>query len=332
MILVQNGSQEVDGYVTGHSGDANFLVFTLAVNSSGVVTMTDLRGVHEASADTGTDSNETISLSSGLVSLTATVTDNDGDTASSSVDLGSAIVIHDDGPLINSVQSITMPEINGTDAHGTWTPVFGADGPASTSAIGINIPSGTFGGLTYAVADTGTHNPSGEEVFSVHVTGGANAYTFYEYVHYDAASQTAEMFAYTDQADAQAASGSNEFFTLSMAASGLEDFHLVSNSLQTFQTFLFQNATAGTGDFATLDGSTFAFQNGSDSISGHNMLIDGFTSGTQDPNDSHNTIHVDNGAGGGLGLKNGTSTLVKRFSLSSTPLWGTQGSLATNRL
>ena len=58
---------------------SNDVVFTLSINGTGVVTMTDLRGVHEDAAD-ATRRTTRITLASGLVSVTATVTDNDGDT------------------------------------------------------------------------------------------------------------------------------------------------------------------------------------------------------------------------------------------------------------
>src|SRR5579859_5977471 len=59
--------------------------FTLAIDGAGKVTLTDLRGVHEGSGESP-DSSEGISLGTGLVTLTATVTDNANNTASASED------------------------------------------------------------------------------------------------------------------------------------------------------------------------------------------------------------------------------------------------------
>jgi hypothetical protein len=62
--------------------------------------MTLDRAVHENHVDAQIDSDETISLAPGLVTLTATIIDGDGDHQSASIDLGSHIAIHDDGPTL----------------------------------------------------------------------------------------------------------------------------------------------------------------------------------------------------------------------------------------
>ncbi len=84
VTLVQNGTTEIDA-----KDAANDVVFKLTVDSSsGIVTLTDLRGVHEGTTGESPDQSEFLTLASNLVSVTATVTDNDGDTASASIDLG----------------------------------------------------------------------------------------------------------------------------------------------------------------------------------------------------------------------------------------------------
>ena len=103
VTLVSKGGGEVDGVVTIAGKQTE--VFTLTVDSTGHITLTELRGVHENTPDTApagvvADSSEGISLAAGLVSLTATVTDNNNATASASEDLGPHIIIHDDGPSI----------------------------------------------------------------------------------------------------------------------------------------------------------------------------------------------------------------------------------------
>ncbi|TPJ72402.1 type I secretion C-terminal target domain-containing protein, partial [Mesorhizobium sp. B2-6-2] len=242
----------------------------------------------------------------------------DGDTAKASIDLGPQITIHDDGPAISNIQDAIMPNVNNTDVHGTWQPVFGADGPSSTSAIGIAMGTAPAG-VTYTVTDTSTHTQSGDEIYSVTVNGGATPYMFYEYVHYDASAQTAEMFAYANQTDAQNASGQNEFFTLSMNASGTYDFHLVSNSLQSTETFDFTKLKSGTGDWLKFVGSAPTFGNGNDPSSGYDLLIDGFTTSKTDPNAAQNTVHVNaNGIGLGNGNLDTGSTLMFKFAAAQT--------------
>src|SRR5580698_4786404 len=93
--LVANGAGEVDGVVT--IGGVQTTVFTLTVDTTGHITMTELRAVHEL---TPGDFNEGINLGSGMVALTVTVTDNNNLSASASFDLGPHITILDDGPSI----------------------------------------------------------------------------------------------------------------------------------------------------------------------------------------------------------------------------------------
>ncbi|MCC8968871.1 hypothetical protein H8A95_43090, partial [Bradyrhizobium sp. Pear76] len=100
VVLDQTGNT-ISGYVTGHENQAAWLVFTLAVNTAtGDVTLTQDRAVHENTASSP-DTGEGISLTGGLVTLTATVTDKDGDTASQKLDLSSHVTFHDDGPSIS---------------------------------------------------------------------------------------------------------------------------------------------------------------------------------------------------------------------------------------
>ena len=89
-----------------------------------------------------------------------------------------------------------------------------------------------------------------------------------------------------------------------MNANGTDDFHLVSNSLQSFQSVNFTTLAPGNGDYAALTSGAFSFQSGSsDSLVGHNVVIDGYTTGDTNPAD--NKVFINNGGGGGLGVNNG---------------------------
>ncbi len=143
--------------VTLHSVDAthiqaldgnNDMVFTLTVDSGGVVTLTDLRGVHEDALSN--TSNDSITLPTGLVSLSATVTDGDGDQASASVDLGHAITIKDDGPhIISAIASGTVAQDETPGVQDAGDP-----NPANDVA-GIHLPTGILNLFTH-VANPGT--------------------------------------------------------------------------------------------------------------------------------------------------------------------------------
>ncbi|WP_264296796.1 DUF5801 repeats-in-toxin domain-containing protein [Mesorhizobium sp. B1-1-8] len=169
VVLTQSGGT-VSGYVTGHSGDAAYLVFTLAVNTtSGQTTLTEFRAVHQNTVDNPTDTSEGISLTSGLVTLTATVTDGDGDHASQSIDLGSKATFHDDGPSLGSFTSGSIPNEVGSVA-GFFSLVPGADGIDHFNITGPTIAGITYNSTTAADGTTVLHAMSGAtEVFDLTV-------------------------------------------------------------------------------------------------------------------------------------------------------------------
>jgi len=140
-LLVVNGNT-VEGHVGATDGP---LAFTLSVDAAtGVVTLIDLRAVHEPIPG---DFNEGISLNSipNLLTLTATITDKDGDSASARLDLGKLVTFDDDGPIL----SVTAPAaINGLD-FGT----FALNG--NIWGTGSGVATGTNGGWTIADANQG---------------------------------------------------------------------------------------------------------------------------------------------------------------------------------
>ena len=74
---------------------ANLLVFRVAVDASGTVTLDQLRAVvHPNPANP----DDPVSLAAdGLVTLTATATDGDGDSASAIADIGPNLMFEDTG-------------------------------------------------------------------------------------------------------------------------------------------------------------------------------------------------------------------------------------------
>ena len=148
VTLFQNGAQEIDAKDgQGHT------VFTLVVDSSGHVTLTDLRGVHEDGASNTPD--DSISLPTGLVTLTAT---NNGTTGT--VDVGALITIKDDGPSaslsLNGGVTLAVDETAGQQGPDTAAPAgtlgqhtisgatlftstvgYGSDGPLDANHDGV---------------------------------------------------------------------------------------------------------------------------------------------------------------------------------------------------
>src|SRR5207302_146444 len=183
------------GVVEGHVGSAGgALAFTISVDSSGVVTFTEFRAVKESSG-TNPDGSEAISLASGSVTLTATITDHDGDFATASLDLGARLSFLDDGPTMSvagSGPAISVdesflpigstPDATLTHATASFASAFssnaGADGAASTT-YALSVPNASSG-LTDSqtnLADVLVLNASGVVEGHVGSAGGALAFT-----------------------------------------------------------------------------------------------------------------------------------------------------------
>ena len=86
--------------VEGRTAIGGAMVFTVTVDASGNVTLDQLRAVVHPT----TDPNEPETLSAdNLVTLTATITDKDGDSASATQNIGQNLTFLDDGPVANPV-------------------------------------------------------------------------------------------------------------------------------------------------------------------------------------------------------------------------------------
>src|SRR3569623_704736 len=159
VVLTQNGNT-ISGYVDGHVGDTTFLVFTLSVDSTnGNATLTQDRAVHEL--DTSSN-NEGISLDTGLVTLTATATDGDGDITSGTLDLGSKVTFNDDGPTLTGAQNVVYHAEEGDivtlRSLGTSPDDGNADGsytgsPTGDTLVGPAVVSGSVLGAVIFGAD-----------------------------------------------------------------------------------------------------------------------------------------------------------------------------------
>ena len=135
VLLVLNGNT-----IEGHVGASSTLAFTLALDSStGVVTLTDLRAVHE---DIPGNFNESKTLAAGLVTLTATITDGDGDFAAASVDLGKQISFLDDGPSISLRvlgEEQRLPSLNVDESFLSAATNGGVDGSTPNPGLGHTV-------------------------------------------------------------------------------------------------------------------------------------------------------------------------------------------------
>ena len=120
------------GNVVGRAGSAaGPIVFTVSVSAAGIVSLDQARAIVHADA---TDPDDSTTLAAAdLITLTATITDNDGDEASATHDIGQSLNFEDDGPTITAdgvVPELTVDETDlTTDASAdfstafTWMPV-----------------------------------------------------------------------------------------------------------------------------------------------------------------------------------------------------------------
>ncbi|MBR1276392.1 VCBS domain-containing protein [Bradyrhizobium sp. AUGA SZCCT0283] len=165
-VLVLNGNT-IEGHVGTTGGP---LAFTITLDpTTGLMTFTEYRAVRQPFG-TNPDGGEGVSLTAGIVNLTATITDKDGDFQTASLDLGSRLTITDDGPTIGGFDHATIVAKDNQVVSGTYNVSFGADGD---SAMRVAIHDGAVNGYNLATTDLGGG------ITSVHVTGNGDDYTFY---------------------------------------------------------------------------------------------------------------------------------------------------------
>ncbi|RWH69293.1 MAG: hypothetical protein EOR66_19930 [Mesorhizobium sp.] len=117
---------KVGSQIVGTINNGTTTVFTVSVDGTGQVTLTQSRAVVQATGS-NPDTGEGIGLTgSNLVVLTATATDGDGDSASTPLDLTPQLQFTDVGPTI-AVNDIGSGTYTG-GGNGTWSEAPGADG------------------------------------------------------------------------------------------------------------------------------------------------------------------------------------------------------------
>ncbi|MGE8499259.1 MAG: retention module-containing protein [Pseudomonas sp.] len=115
-----------DSTIEGRTASGE-LVFTVSVDAAGKVTLDQARAVMHPTQDP----DEPIGLDAKLIGLKATITDNDGDSASSTLDLGKLISFKDDGPTAEDDTATTLVEgdtVNTVSGNVLTNDSAGADG------------------------------------------------------------------------------------------------------------------------------------------------------------------------------------------------------------
>ncbi|WP_223487354.1 DUF5801 repeats-in-toxin domain-containing protein, partial [Pseudomonas sp. A-RE-19] len=136
--------------VEGHTATTNLLVFTVSVAANGNVTLDQIRAVVHPDATNPDDS--TSLTADNLVTLTATKTDGDGDSAQATLNIGQNLVFKDDGPSISTTgtePTLTVDETvlatNATQSFAAnFSSSFGADG-AGTLTYALGVVAGASG-------------------------------------------------------------------------------------------------------------------------------------------------------------------------------------------
>ncbi|QHF42171.1 hypothetical protein PspS34_15480 [Pseudomonas sp. S34] len=136
--------------VEGRTATTSLLVFTVSVAANGDVTLDQLRAVVHPDATNPDDS--TSLTSDNLVTLTATITDKEGDSAQATLNIGQNLVFKDDGPSITTTgtePTLTVDETvlatNDTQSFAAnFTSAFGADG-AGTLSYALGVVAGASG-------------------------------------------------------------------------------------------------------------------------------------------------------------------------------------------
>ncbi|AZO08050.1 MULTISPECIES: DUF5801 repeats-in-toxin domain-containing protein [unclassified Mesorhizobium] len=122
IFLFKEGNLVV-GRIGGAAGAAAFAV---AINSTtGVVSVAQYASILHPTP--GGSYDESVNITDGALLAVVTVTDGDGDTATSSTGIGDAVVFQDDGPTIAVADAAAGGDYD-SGAHGTWTHDPGADG------------------------------------------------------------------------------------------------------------------------------------------------------------------------------------------------------------
>ena len=139
IVLVLNGS-----VVEGHVGTAvGALAFSVSIDAAGSVTLDQVRAVIQPTG-TNPDTSEGVSLSAdNLITLTATITDKDGDQASATANIGQNLTFLDDGP-----RAFTPDSTAGLDGDGAGNPV--------TGSLNLHMGADGLGGLKFDIGTLGS--------------------------------------------------------------------------------------------------------------------------------------------------------------------------------
>ncbi|WP_066552230.1 DUF5801 repeats-in-toxin domain-containing protein [Croceicoccus bisphenolivorans] len=139
ITLEQTSASVITGTYNGGADTA----FTVEINADGTLTVTQYAALEHADP---TDDNDTLDLA-GLINATVTITDNDGDTDSGSVQVGGAVTFYDDGPRAFTADSVASYNGDQAPVSGDLNLHMGADafGYAVFNIVDNSFATDSFG-------------------------------------------------------------------------------------------------------------------------------------------------------------------------------------------
>lgn len=255
IVLSLNGGV-VEGRTTG-----GLLAFTVSVSAGGIVTLDESRAIIHADPN---NPNDTRSLVAGLITLTATATDFDGDKASATINIGDKLVFADDAPHAVNDGVTTIEGAPASLGNVLANDGVGADQPGHVTAISggsLGTPIVTaYGTLTILADGSYTYAPKASVA-----SGSVDSFT-YTMVDADGDPSTATL-SFTFNGDANLP-------TAAMVSATLDDEGLAGGIPGGVGDF------AGTGNEAVVSGNLgydfgldgaaagggFAFANGTGTV------------------------------------------------------------------
>ena len=187
IVLSMSGSD-----VVGRTAIGNVEAFRISVNGTGDVTLDQIRAITHPTGGIASP-DELVRIAAGTVSLTATVTDKDNDTASTSIDLGVKVGFRDDAPSVSTNTVSTVLEVDETvltsndseNFASAFTVNYGADGAGSTVySLGVSsagedslLDDVASGNSIYLYENAGVIYGQVNNTTGIYDASGINAFT-----------------------------------------------------------------------------------------------------------------------------------------------------------
>ncbi len=144
ITLVEEGN-----YIVGRVPDGQ-AAFAIYIDQSGEISIVQYKAIQHANP---ADSNETQFLTSGKIEVVVTATDNDGDVATKSVDIGSQIGFNDDGP--KALNDDAQDVVEGGAIGGNVITPEAADDPNASGTDTLGTDGATISRVSFDGGATG---------------------------------------------------------------------------------------------------------------------------------------------------------------------------------